>query len=561
MITINDNSTNQINAAILRLNNNFTSANLELKNKLSSDVGRLELKIDEIKAGTLVYTAGSNISISSTGVISVTGLSTVATSGSYTDLTDKPTIPAPQVNADWNATSGLAEILNKPTIPAAQVQSDWTEADTSSKAYIQNKPPLAAVATSGSYNDLTDTPTIITPVQSDWTETDPDSLAYILNKPASQVVNDGVTTLYQGNSASRHLFGSWSANQSSANNVYIDEGFTYIVDSDAALQNWQQGTAGYDYTSVLIKKGTWTLNLSTAGHGIRLDTVGTKIVYGEPGSLIYVNYTTNVNSTEYVLYNTTEPTTTNINGNSTGIPAFINQYGQWVFNVSIEINDALTSNTSGSISAFRYVANLDHCSAYIHRNASTGGKASHYGFYYCHHLNQCQGNTSNSRQYGRPFSQCWYLTNCNSVSSAYQYGAGFYGCRYLSTCTGATKNLGNYGSVTDSVGFRSCYHMTSCYAYGSYNSGTALHGAGCYDCYYISACQAFGYAVGFSGCMRMTSCYASANTTSYPAVVNCRGVTQCRSNTGYQNSFASYSETATYACADTPNGGFNSTGS
>ena len=61
-------------------------------------------------------------------------LSTVATSGSYNDLTDKPTIPSAQVNSDWNAVSGVAQILNKPT--------------------------LATVATSGSYTDLTDKPTI-----------------------------------------------------------------------------------------------------------------------------------------------------------------------------------------------------------------------------------------------------------------------------------------------------------------------------------------------------------------------------------------------------------------
>ena len=61
-------------------------------------------------------------------------LATVATSGDYDDLTNKPTIPDPQVNSDWNASSGVAEILNKPT--------------------------LATVATSGSYNDLTDQPTI-----------------------------------------------------------------------------------------------------------------------------------------------------------------------------------------------------------------------------------------------------------------------------------------------------------------------------------------------------------------------------------------------------------------
>lgn len=44
-------------------------------------------------------------------------LATVATSGSYNDLSNKPTIPAAQVNSDWNAASGVAQILNKPTIP------------------------------------------------------------------------------------------------------------------------------------------------------------------------------------------------------------------------------------------------------------------------------------------------------------------------------------------------------------------------------------------------------------------------------------------------------------
>lgn len=80
-------------------------------------------------------------------------------------------VPA-QVNADWNAVSGVAEILNKPEIPSgtqlvpaatsadadkvltvnaqgtpewatgsgSQVQSDWTEADTAEPSYIQNKP-------------------------------------------------------------------------------------------------------------------------------------------------------------------------------------------------------------------------------------------------------------------------------------------------------------------------------------------------------------------------------------------------------------------------------------
>ena len=43
-------------------------------------------------------------------------LATVATTGSYNDLSDRPTIPAAQVKSDWNATTGLAQILNKPTL-------------------------------------------------------------------------------------------------------------------------------------------------------------------------------------------------------------------------------------------------------------------------------------------------------------------------------------------------------------------------------------------------------------------------------------------------------------
>ena len=43
------------------------------------------------------------------------GSTTNAFSGDYNDLSNKPEIPAAQVNADWKATEGVAEILNKPT--------------------------------------------------------------------------------------------------------------------------------------------------------------------------------------------------------------------------------------------------------------------------------------------------------------------------------------------------------------------------------------------------------------------------------------------------------------
>lgn len=85
-------------------------------------------------------------------------LKAVATSGSYTDLTDKPTIPTKtsELTNDSGfvessdlatvATSGdYDDLLNKPTIPAAQVQSDWNQTNTSAVDFIKNKPDLTLV--------------------------------------------------------------------------------------------------------------------------------------------------------------------------------------------------------------------------------------------------------------------------------------------------------------------------------------------------------------------------------------------------------------------------------
>ena len=92
----------------------------------------------------------------------ITSISAVGFSNDYNDLDNKPTIPTAtsdltndsgfitigdvpaQVNADWNATSGVAEILNKPTIPAAQIQSDWTQSNNVALDYIKNKPTLTS---------------------------------------------------------------------------------------------------------------------------------------------------------------------------------------------------------------------------------------------------------------------------------------------------------------------------------------------------------------------------------------------------------------------------------
>ncbi len=102
-------------------------------------------------------------------------------------INNKPDLATVATSGDYD------DLRNKPTIPQP-VQSDWTESDSADPSYIQNKPNLATVATSGSYEDLTDKPDIPgSQVQSDWTETDTASKAYILHKPtipAAQVQSD-----------------------------------------------------------------------------------------------------------------------------------------------------------------------------------------------------------------------------------------------------------------------------------------------------------------------------------------------------------------------------------
>lgn len=63
---------------------------------------------------------------------------------------------------DWNVSNpnSFAYIRNKPTIPAAQVNSDWNA--NSGVAQILNKPSLATVATSGDYDDLVNKPAPMT---------------------------------------------------------------------------------------------------------------------------------------------------------------------------------------------------------------------------------------------------------------------------------------------------------------------------------------------------------------------------------------------------------------
>ncbi|MBP5363755.1 MAG: hypothetical protein J6Y49_00180 [Alphaproteobacteria bacterium] len=68
-------------------------------------------------------------------------------------------------------------------IPDAQVQANWNETDSTSKAYIANKPDLTQYATTAAVQEAIDAIDVPEQVQSNWNETDSTALSYIANKP------------------------------------------------------------------------------------------------------------------------------------------------------------------------------------------------------------------------------------------------------------------------------------------------------------------------------------------------------------------------------------------
>ena len=239
-------------------------------------------------------------------------LSTVATTGDYGDLLNKPTIPAAQVNADWNANSGVAQILNKPTLATVATSgsyndlsnkptiptvnnatltiqkngttvntftansnsnvtanitvptktSDLTNDDgfitgitsgdvTTALGYTPVNPStLATVATSGSYNDLSNKPTIpAAQVNADWDATS--GVAQILNKPT---IGNGTITIKQNDTT----LGYFTTNQNSDKNIDIGSDF------DLFDTKWRDATTSN--TRWALSDGNWKTNTNAYQH-------------------------------------------------------------------------------------------------------------------------------------------------------------------------------------------------------------------------------------------------------------------------------------------------------
>jgi len=182
-------------ASYVHTDNNFSNADVT---KLEGIAAGAEVNVQsdwtETDTSSDSYIVGKpDLSIYATAA----SLATVATSGSYADLSNKPTIPDAQVQSNWNETdtNSKAYIQNKPSIPAAQVQSDWTQTNSSAPDFIKNKPTIPAgvvvdqTYSASSTNAQSGTAvaeaiaSVPAQVQADWNETNSSSKAFIQNKP------------------------------------------------------------------------------------------------------------------------------------------------------------------------------------------------------------------------------------------------------------------------------------------------------------------------------------------------------------------------------------------
>ena len=147
----------------------------------------------------------------------ITGLSDVATSGSYDDLSDKPTSMTPtahthvqsEITGLETALSGKSNTNHTHTAASTSVAGFMSAADktklngiaTNANAYTHPSTHaasmitgLADIATSGSYNDLSDTPTSMTPKAHTHAQSDITGLATALSGKSDTSHTHGAAT-------------------------------------------------------------------------------------------------------------------------------------------------------------------------------------------------------------------------------------------------------------------------------------------------------------------------------------------------------------------------------
>ena len=106
-------------------------------------------------------------------------------------------------------TGSYTDLTNKPTIPAAQIQTDWTQTDNTKLDFVKNKPNLFT----GSYTDLTNKPSLFSGAYADLTGTVP---IWNQNTTGTAANVTGIVLVANGGTGAPTLTGILKGNGTSA---------------------------------------------------------------------------------------------------------------------------------------------------------------------------------------------------------------------------------------------------------------------------------------------------------------------------------------------------------
>lgn len=211
----------------------------------------------------------------------LSGLATVATTGDYSDLLNKPALATVATSGSYN------DLINKPSLSAVAISGSYTD--------LTNKPNLATVATSGSYNDLTNTPSIPSDLDdlSDVTLSSPQNgqvLKY--NTTTSKWENANESGGGGGATIDDTTISTLSCWSSSKTNSEITNRHK-VTNKEVTTQSWTQDTTSQS-GSTLYKKQITLNNIYTtpeveigAGSGYVLPTTTEQEAYD---LLLYTTY-------------------------------------------------------------------------------------------------------------------------------------------------------------------------------------------------------------------------------------------------------------------------------
>lgn len=241
-------------------------------------------------------------------------------------------------------------------------------------------------------------------------------------------------------------------NTKTVDNTVLDNTskYTFIVDSNTKLNLWATQDSRYDYTSVLIRKGSWICDKEE----INVEKAKTHIIKGEYGSKINcgISATSERNPHEDI----------EISG------------------VTIEIEGGTTISRTG----FYAVCNLSNCKATIKYS-----KQNMTSYYSCKNISNCHAEVMKELEgtgMTQGFNGCKNVLNCTSnATGGMGLSAGFANCENVTNCIGYAECPVKITDGGHAYGFITCKKVENCIGTGI--GGTT--GYGFYQCNGVSRCS------------------------------------------------------------------------